>query len=120
MGHRSFPQFYRLFFRGVVVGVVLFQGGLQLGILQLADVLLDVEHPVDIAVHDLAGHLGNEPEAEDQHQEKTQRHAQDHHTPEQHLHDGGSQCVGQKGDHAVDAVFQGQAQRLRKRFALSR
>ena len=71
-----------------------------------------MEHAVDVAVDDLAGHLGDEPEAEHQHEQQAQRHAQDHHAPEQHLHDGGSQCVGQKGDHAVDAVFQRQAQRL--------
>ncbi len=28
------------------------------------------------------------------------------------VHEGRRQCVGQEGDHAVDAVFQGQAQGL--------
>ena len=71
-----------------------------------------MEHPVQVAVHDLTGHLGDEPEAEHQHEQQAQRHAQDHHTPEQDLHDGRCQCMGQESDHAVDAVLQRQAQGL--------
>ena len=40
------------------------------------------------------------------------RGIQDHHAPEQDLHDGRCQCMGQEGDHAVDAVFEGLAEGL--------
>ena len=65
-----------------------------------------MEDAVHVAVDDLAADLGLEPEAEDEHQEDAQRHAQDDDAPEQDGHDGGSQRVGQEGDHAVQAVLQ--------------
>lgn len=90
----------------LIFAVFLPEGGVQLGVVQLLEALLDVEDAVHVAVDDLAADLGLEPEAEDEHQEDAQRHAQDDDAPEQDGHDGGRQRMGQEGDHAVQAVLQ--------------